>query len=306
MSRPETLAKDAQRLRLTPNYDPSAPGPFSWDAARKGLNGLPGGRGVNLAFEAVDRHVLDGRGDKVALRILRKKGNTTASPTCWPHSACGAGERVFVLPGACPSCMWRCSARSSTQRGHAAVLGLRARAHRHPRAHRRRARARHHRARALPAQGREDARELPGAAARDPDRRAGRPQRAGNSRLGRADARCIGQPPPSPTDPDDMALLHFTSGTTGTPKGAMHVHEAVLTHYATGRYALDLHDDDVFWCTADPGWVTGTSYGIIAPLLHGVTSIVDEAEFDAERWYRILLEQRGSASGTRRPPRSAC
>jgi acetyl-CoA synthetase len=93
------------------------------------------------------------------------------------------------------------------------------------------------------------------------------------------------------TSAEDLALLHFTSGTTGTPKGAMHVHGAVATHWATGRYALDLHDDDVFWCTADPGWVTGTSYGIIAPLLHGVTSIVDEAEFDAERWYRILQEQ---------------
>ena len=91
---------------------------------------------------------------------------------------------------------------------------------------------------------------------------------------------------------DDPALLHFTSGTTGTPKGAMHVHGAVVTHYATGRYALDLHADDIFWCTADPGWVTGTSYGIIAPLLHGVTSIVDEADFDAERWYRLLQEQR--------------
>ena len=97
-----------------------------------------------------------------------------------------------------------------------------------------------------------------------------------------------------PTQADDPALLHFTSGTTGTPKGAMHVHGAVLTHWATGRYALDLHPDDIFWCTADPGWVTGTSYGIIAPLLHGVTSIVDEAEFDAERWYRILQEQQVS------------
>ena len=93
------------------------------------------------------------------------------------------------------------------------------------------------------------------------------------------------------TNADDMALLHFTSGTTGTPKGAIHVHGAALTHFATGRYALDLHKDDVFWCTADPGWVTGTSYGIVAPLLHGVTSIVDEADFDAERWYRILQEQ---------------
>jgi len=96
------------------------------------------------------------------------------------------------------------------------------------------------------------------------------------------------------TRADDLALLHFTSGTTGTPKGAMHVHGAALMHYATGRFALDLHDGDVFWCTADPGWVTGTSYGIVAPLLHGVTSIVDEAEFDAERWYRMLHEQQVS------------
>ncbi len=94
------------------------------------------------------------------------------------------------------------------------------------------------------------------------------------------------------TSPDDMALLHFTSGTTGMPKGAIHVHNAALMHYMTGKYALDLNPDDIFWCTADPGWVTGTSYGIIAPLLHGVTNIVDEADFDAERWYGILQNQK--------------
>lgn len=93
------------------------------------------------------------------------------------------------------------------------------------------------------------------------------------------------------TTAGDPALLHFTSGTTGTPKGALHVHGAVTMHYLTGLYALDLHPDDIFWCTADPGWVTGTSYGVISPLLHGVTSIVDEAEFDAKRWYRILQDQ---------------
>jgi acetyl-CoA synthetase len=93
------------------------------------------------------------------------------------------------------------------------------------------------------------------------------------------------------TKPDEVALLHFTSGTTGMPKGAVHVHEAGLTHYITGKFVLDFHPGDVFWCTADPGWVTGTSYGIFAPLLHGVTNIVDEADFDAARWYRILEDE---------------
>ncbi len=95
-----------------------------------------------------------------------------------------------------------------------------------------------------------------------------------------------------PTEPETPALLHFTSGTTGNPKGALHVHEAIVAHLATGRLALDLRPDDVYWCTADPGWVTGTSYGILAPLATGVTLVVDEADFDAERWYGILqLEQ---------------
>jgi acetyl-CoA synthetase len=97
-----------------------------------------------------------------------------------------------------------------------------------------------------------------------------------------------------PTDPEDMAIIHFTSGTTGMPKGAVHVHEAALVHYATGKYVLDLHPQDIFWCTADPGWVTGISYGLIAPLLHGVTSIIDEGEFDAERWCRILEQEKVS------------
>jgi acetyl-CoA synthetase len=98
----------------------------------------------------------------------------------------------------------------------------------------------------------------------------------------------------APTSPDDPALLHFTSGTTGTPKGAIHVHGAVVAHYITGKLALDLHDNDIFWCTADPGWVTGTSYGIIAPLTNGVTSIIDEADFEARRWYGILQHERVS------------
>src|SRR5262249_9099627 len=93
-----------------------------------------------------------------------------------------------------------------------------------------------------------------------------------------------------PTDPEDAAFLHFTSGTTGPPKAA--VHDAVVAHRATAEMALDLRPGDVFWCTADAGWVTGTSYGIVAPLALGVTSIVDEAEFDAERWFGIVERER--------------
>ncbi|WP_280317184.1 AMP-binding protein [Nocardia wallacei] len=88
--------------------------------------------------------------------------------------------------------------------------------------------------------------------------------------------------------------MHFTSGTTGTPKGAVHVHGAIVAHRATARYALDLRAGDVFWCTADPGWVTGMSYGVIAPLSLGATVISDEAEFDARRWYDILTAERVS------------
>lgn len=97
--------------------------------------------------------------------------------------------------------------------------------------------------------------------------------------------------PIQPTRPGDPALLHFTSGTTGRPKGALHVHEAVLGHHVSAEIALDLGPDDTFWCTADPGWVTGTSYGILAPLSIGATLVIDDEPFDVERWYATLQNE---------------
>lgn len=97
-----------------------------------------------------------------------------------------------------------------------------------------------------------------------------------------------------PTDPEDMSILHFTSGTTGMPKGVVHVHKAIYMHWMSGRYVLDLYPEDIYWCTADPGWVTGTSYGMITPWLHGITNIVSEAEFDAQQWYKILQDEKVS------------
>ena len=93
-------------------------------------------------------------------------------------------------------------------------------------------------------------------------------------------------------DSEAPALIHFTSGTTGRPKGAVHVHGAVAYHAYSGRAALGLAPGKIYWCTADPGWVTGTTYGIVAPLVNRVTMIVDEAEFDLERWYGIVEREK--------------
>jgi acetyl-CoA synthetase len=93
------------------------------------------------------------------------------------------------------------------------------------------------------------------------------------------------------THKEDYAIMHYTSGTTGKPKGAAHVHEAVLGHYATGKYVLDLQEHDIYWCTADPGWVTGTSYGMFGPWSNGATQAIYEGGFSAKRWYNFI-EQR--------------
>ncbi|MBI5526213.1 MAG: AMP-binding protein, partial [Deltaproteobacteria bacterium] len=90
------------------------------------------------------------------------------------------------------------------------------------------------------------------------------------------------------THREDRAVMHYTSGTTGKPKGAVHVHNAVVGHYATAKLVLDLRDDDVYWCTADPGWVTGTSYGMFGPWSNGATQAIYEGGFSARHWYSFI------------------
>lgn len=276
---------------------------FTWESARAELDGLPGG-GLNIAYEAVDRHAVGTKADHVALRCIGRTGSrreityaelsrlANRFANVLEKLGVAAGERVYVLAGRVPelyiaalgtlkhrnvfcplfSAFGPEPISSRLTIGTAKVLvtteslyrkkidGLRE---------------------SLPflehvliirdkeepsrIEGTHDLRELLDAA---------------------AESFTI-----PPTDPEDLALLHFTSGTTGKPKGAMHVHQAVVAHHITGKLALDLHPDDVFWCTADPGWVTGTSYGIIAPLTNGVTSIIDEGDFGADRWYSILQQE---------------
>jgi acetyl-CoA synthetase len=89
-------------------------------------------------------------------------------------------------------------------------------------------------------------------------------------------------------DLEDGMILHYTSGSTGKPKGVYHVHNAMIQHYITGEYVLDLKEGDIYWCTADPGWVTGTSYGVFAPWLHGVTNVIRGGRFTPEDWYSTI------------------
>ena len=90
------------------------------------------------------------------------------------------------------------------------------------------------------------------------------------------------------TEEGDAAWLHFTSGTTGTPKAVVHTHAAGIGVYASAREALDLQFRDRYWCTADPGWVTGTAYGVMAPLLHAATSVIEAGDFEPRRWLDTL------------------
>jgi len=304
--RPSIIRKDLAALRVAPNLRDleSERATFSWPHIRSELSGLPGAA-LNIAHEAIERHAQGPRAQQVALRWLGANGDelqfTYADLSALTNrfanavSALGLarGDRLFILLPRIPELY--IGALGAMKAG-LVVSPLFSAFGPEPIA----TRVNLGSGRALLTTLDLYERKVAGIREQMPSLDtvliAGdhddSPVPTRTLNLDRLVDIASDHFDTVATRADEMALLHFTSGTTGKPKGAIHVHEAVLTHYATGRYALDLHDGDVFWCTADPGWVTGMSYGIIAPLLHGVTMIVDEAEFDPERWYRILQGQR--------------
>jgi len=89
-------------------------------------------------------------------------------------------------------------------------------------------------------------------------------------------------------DRQDGLILHYTSGSTGKPKGVLHVHNAMIQHFQTAKWILDLQEEDIYWCTADPGWVTGTSYGIFGPWLNGASNVIRGGRFSPQDWYSTI------------------
>jgi acetyl-CoA synthetase len=271
----------------------------TWEQIRGELDGTPGG-GLNKAYECLDRHVANGRGDKAAMLWEGKNGEqetyTFADMVKGANKAANGlralgvekGDRVFVFLERIPECY---STVFGTLKLGAVTGPL------------------------FSAFGPDAVKDrLEDSAAKvlvtSPDLwskikaiRADLPdlttvvlvtrrhQAAAEEGVVLWDEVIANQADEFQTidtDPEDWSVMHYTSGTTGKPKGAAHVHNAIIGQYATGKYVLDLHEDDIYWCTADPGWVTGTSYGMFAPWSNGVTSLIYEGGFGANSWYGLI------------------
>jgi len=290
------ITKDAKTKRRANLEDYAATrSDFTWQDARSEISGLPGGK-LNICHEAIDRHVAAGHGPQIALRWISKSGErkdftyselqhqTDRFANVLKTNGISRGDKVYSLLGREPELY---IAALGTLKAGAVFCPLFSAFGPEP-IH---ARMEIGGANALVTDKRLYKRKVKGLRDRLPELRTvflTDGEEDDTQHLAPLMEAASGKFEIVPMDPEDTGLLHFTSGTTGKPKGVVHVHEAVVAYHITGRFALDLRPEDIYWCTADPGWVTGTSYGIIAPLTNRVTMIVDEAEFDTNRWYDTL------------------
>ncbi|HQR49063.1 MAG TPA: acetate--CoA ligase [Steroidobacteraceae bacterium] len=277
---------------------------FSWPEATSLLEGLPGGA-LNIAHEAVDRHARGPSGERLAIRFLAQgaapHGLTYRELAADSHRFANVLTTLGVQRGECvASLMGRIPAIYATVLGTLASGAVYCPLFSAFGPEPVKARLALGSARVLVTTDllyRRKVAPIRGELSELRHVLVVRTPGAGDLPEGTQDfdALMAAAPPEfavARTRPEDYALLHFTSGTTGRPKGVLHAHAAIVQHVATGRWVLDLQDGDVYWCTADPGWVTGISYGVIAPLACGVGMIVDREEFDAPRWYEILDTER--------------
>ena len=303
MDYPTIPKPDISGMRVRPNligYQ-QVRDTFRWEQIRSDLDGLPGGA-LNMAYEAIDRHLKTHRRDKQALLWEGKSGEeetyTFAQLSELSNKFANVltslgvvkGDRVFVFAERIPELYF--TVYGTLKRG--AVIGPLFSAFGPDPVRDRLEDAgakvlvttpdlRERIASILPALP-----ELKHIIIINKNQRFQDALKPGDLSFEKLMAQASPQFEVERTQPTDYSIMHYTSGTTGKPKGAVHCHQAALGHYATGKWALDLQEDDVYWCTADPGWVTGTSYGMSAPWTNGTTQLVYEGDFSASRWYSLI------------------
>ncbi len=290
-------------ISVRPNigeYQDSLSG-FSWQEFRSNLDGLPGG-GLNLAYEAIDRHAASHKRDKVAMywegangeeeqyTFAQFKELTDRFANVLKKLGVEKGDRVFIFMGRVPelyvaffgilkagaiagplfSAFGPDPVKDRLEDSGAKALIVTPEL----------------RGRVSGIIG--DLPDLKHIIVVNKNGRSSEPLAPGDISYEEEMASASPDFRIESTTEEDYSIMHYTSGTTGKPKGAVHAHMAALQHLATGRWALDLHDEDIYWCTADPGWVTGTSYGMSAPWTNGVSQVIYEGGFRASAWYQVI------------------
>ena len=299
----EVIKKRPRDLRLAPNIADyqAMRSSFRWEDVEKELDWLPDG-GLNIAHECVDRHCNKGKADKLAMIWVGKNneeerytfGQMRDESNKFANVLKGLGlkkgDRVFVFLDRLPetylvllavlktggiagplfSAFGPDPVRDRLQDSGATILvtapELRKRI-----------------ASVLP-----ECKDLKHIIIINKNGRSDEPLEPGDIRYEAEMAKASPQFAIEKTTRDDYSIMHYTSGTTGKPKGAVHRHNSVIQQFATAKWCLDLHEEDMFWCTADPGWVTGTSFGMIGPWANGVTQLIYEGGFRATSWYDLL------------------